>query len=183
MTTDTAARNKSRVTADDSIDIEPRTRRALEEPLTVVALDGTPVEDPGATVVLVVSHSGEQYRVDARAGVCECPDSEHRDPDGGCKHVRRARAALDREPLDARVVAAVDVDEHLGANAPGPVVAASDGGTEIIDAGNDGTIIDDEEDTDDGRPDDCDCGAWNADEGLPCWPCAREGFDEPASAE
>ena len=114
---------------DDSIDIEDRTRRALEEPLTVVALDGTPVEDADATVVLVVSHSGESYRVDARAGVCECPDSRHRDPAGGCKHVRRARAALDREPLDARVVAAVDVDETFGVNAPGPSVVAPDGGS------------------------------------------------------
>ena len=175
---------------DDSIDIDPRTRRALEEPLTVVALDGTPVEDADATVVLVVSHSGESYRVDARAGVCECPDSKHRDPDGGCKHVRRARAALDREPLDARVVAAVDVDETLGVNAPGPSVVATDGagGTDIIDAGDDAEILDDgtNTDTDDedpGRPDDCDCGAWNADAELPCWPCYRDGFEVPASAE
>jgi hypothetical protein len=134
---------------DDSIEIPDRTRRALEEPLTVVDLDGTPVEDD-ATVVLVVSHSGESYRVDARAGVCECPDSKHRDPDGGCKHVRRARAALDREPLDARVVAAVDVDETLGTNAPGPSVVASDGGsaefTERADALNDDVDADGLED-------------------------------------
>jgi hypothetical protein len=33
--------------------------------------------------------------------------------------------------------------------------------------------------SDDGRPRDCDCGAWNADTELPCWPCYRDGHDEP----
>lgn len=31
----------------------------------------------------------------------------------------------------------------------------------------------------DGRPEECDCGAWNADGELPCWPCYRDGFDGP----
>ena len=35
----------------------------------------------------------------------------------------------------------------------------------------------------DGRPEDCDCGDWNAGEGLPCWPCYRDGFDTTASAD
>jgi len=31
----------------------------------------------------------------------------------------------------------------------------------------------------DERPDDCDCGEWNQGLGLPCWPCYRDGFEEP----
>jgi hypothetical protein len=31
----------------------------------------------------------------------------------------------------------------------------------------------------DGRPEECDCGAWNDGEELPCWPCYRDGFEEP----
>lgn len=45
-----------------------------------------------------------------------------------------------------------------------------------------GEVLEDVVD-EDGRPDKCDCGNWNADTGLPCWPCYRDGFDEPASAE
>jgi len=29
------------------------------------------------------------------------------------------------------------------------------------------------------RPDDCDCGSWNASSDLPCWPCHRDGFEFP----
>ena len=31
--------------------------------------------------------------------------------------------------------------------------------------------------------DECDCGDWNADADLPCWPCYRDEFDTPASAD
>lgn len=58
-----------------------------------------------------------------------------------------------------------------------PVVATSDG--RIIEAGDEGEILDEE--TDDGRPDDCAC--WDAGLKLPCWPCYRDGFDEPASTD
>lgn len=55
---------------------------------------------------------------------------------------------------------------------------------EIIVAGDEGEVLDgDEESDDDGRPDDCGCGDWNAGLELPCWPCYRDGFEEPASAE
>ena len=155
---------------DDSINLEPRTRRALGESLSVLTPRGTPVVDADRTLVSVVSHSGEEYRVDVREGRCTCPDHKHRDAD--CKHRRRARFALGREAVPAAALEAVDVDPNLGANAPGPAVATSDGG--IVEAGDDGEVL-----TDDGRPDDCDCGAWNADGELPCWPCYREGYDTP----
>jgi hypothetical protein len=159
---------------NESIDVEPRTERALSEPLSVVSLDGTPVESTDETIVMVVSHSGESYHVDAEVGRCECPDHKHRDAE--CKHIRRARIELGETTVDSRVLAAVDVNEQLGANAPGPRVATSDGG--IIEAGDDGEILD-EQDPDDDRPDDCDCGDWNAGLDLPCWPCYRDGFEEP----
>lgn len=64
-------------------------------------------------------------------------------------------------------------------------MAAADGG--VIEAGDDGEILDEsdesDESDDDSRPDDCDCGEWNADAELPCWPCYRDGFEEPASVE
>ena len=42
---------------------------------------------------------------------------------------------------------------------------------------------DEEQSPTDERPENCDCGDWNADLDLPCWPCYRAGFDEPASAD
>jgi hypothetical protein len=112
-----------------SIELDDRTRRGLEEPLSVVTLDGTPVADREATIVQVVSHSGEAYTVDVREGRCTCPDAEYNlDSGEACKHEVRARIALGREPLDAAVLGAVDVDAQLGASAPGPVIATADGG-------------------------------------------------------
>ena len=122
--------------------IDPRTERALVEPLTVLSHDETPVDDADTTIVTVTSASGSTYDVDVRAGACSCPDARHRDPDGGCKHVRRARVALGRDTVDARTIREVDVDPQLAAFAPGPRVATSDGG--IIDAGDDGEVIHDE---------------------------------------
>jgi len=112
---------------DDRIELDDRTERALTEPLSAVSVDGTPLEGD-ETIVSVVSHSGESYDVDVREGRCSCPDARHREPEGGCKHVRRARVALGRETVDARTLRAVDVDDTLGASAPGPRVATSDGG-------------------------------------------------------
>lgn len=117
----------------EGTDLEPRTRRALEEVLSVLHTDGTPIEagdDP--TMVMVVSGtSGHSHTVDVREGRCTCKDHQYRETD--CKHRRRARIALGHEVVDTHTLAAVDVDENLGANAPGPVVATSDGGVEVLD--------------------------------------------------
>jgi len=112
---------------DDRIELDDRTERALTEPLSAVSVDGTPLEGD-ETIVSIESHSGESYDVDVREGRCSCPDMRHREPEGGCKHVRRARVALGRDTVDARTLRAVDVDDTLGASAPGPRVATSDGG-------------------------------------------------------
>ena len=122
--------------------IDSRTERALVEPLTVLDHDETPVDDADTTIVTVTSASGSTYDVDVVSGACSCPDARHRDPDGGCKHVRRARVVLARETVDAGVLRELDVDPQLAAFAPGPRVATSDGG--IIDAGDDGEVIHDE---------------------------------------
>ena len=156
--------------------IDRRTERALAEPLTVLDHDETPVDDADTTIVTVTSASGSTYDVDVRAGACSCPDARHREPEGGCKHVRRARVALGRDVVDADTIRALDVDEQLGAFAPGPRVAVSDGG--IVDAGDDAELVDDT-DADTERPADCDCVAFHDDAALPCWPCWRDGFDEP----
>ena len=112
---------------DSSIEVDKRTERALTEPLSAVSVDGTPLEGD-ETIVSVVSHSGESYQVDVREGRCTCRDFRHREPENGCKHVRRARVALGRDTVDARTLRAVDVDDTLGASAPGPRVVTSDGG-------------------------------------------------------
>lgn len=35
----------------------------------------------------------------------------------------------------------------------------------------------------DSRPDDCDCGFWNQDLALSCFPCFREGYETPATVD
>ena len=137
----------------DGIEVEKRTRRALEEPLSVLSVDGTPLDETDTTIVSVVSHSGEQYTVDVREGRCTCPDAEYN----------------------------LDADEQLGQHAFEPAVASADGG--IVDAGDDGVVLDDDADAGDERPADCDCAGFHADATLPCWPCYRAGYDEPADVD
>jgi hypothetical protein len=112
----------------ESTDIEPRTRRALERVLTVTHTDGTPIrDDESPTVVSVHSgNSGKEHRVDVREGRCTCRDHRHRE--SRCYHIRRARMALGVRPIARDTLAACDVHTHFAANAPGPVVATSDGG-------------------------------------------------------
>jgi len=154
---------------DDGIEIEKRTRRALERAATVLHTDGTPIDadDDPSMVAVESGNSGREHTVDVREDRCTCEDHRHRGVE--CYHLRRAKIALGVRPVATAELAAADVDPQLAEHAPGPVVATSDGG--IIDT------------DDEGRPDDCDCGAWNAGEDLPCWPCARDGFEEPASAD
>ncbi|WP_254824640.1 hypothetical protein [Haloglomus halophilum] len=42
----------------------------------------------------VESESGNTYRVDLPAETCSCPDWQQREPDGGCKHLRRVQIAV-----------------------------------------------------------------------------------------
>ena len=163
------------------IELDDRTRAAFEEYLTVTPELG---RARGADdLTLVTSQSGKEYLVDVRDGVCECKDYEYRADelgDAGCKHVRRARIAMGKATIDAATLGTVDVDPQLGEHASGPRVVTSDGG--VIDAET-GIVEATEDDGaevlegDDGRPDDCDCSPLFDD--LPCWPCSRDGFEDP----
>ena len=61
-----------------------RARRANEEDMRVSLRRAGGVYD-------VHSESGNTYRVDVGAEECSCPDWTEREPEGGCKHLRRAR--------------------------------------------------------------------------------------------
>ena len=174
--------------SDDHESIDNRTVRALTEYLTVLPDYGRARGADG--LYMVVSESGEEYLVDGVTGACRCPDAEHRDPEGGCKHVRRVAFATGEEAIPGEVD---DVDPQLGDHVAGePITAearadeaavATDGGSEIIEADDGGVILDDGDDTDDSteRPDDCECRRFDT-EGvdLPCWACYREGFETVA---
>lgn len=132
--------------------------RALTEYLTVLS------EAPD--LYTVVSQSGVSYIVDARDGACECPDATYRGVT--CKHQRRVAYATGERPIPAWVDAK-KADDHLGAHVETtPRMAATDGGAVVTG--------DDRSDTDE-RPDDCGC--WDVEQNLPCWPCYCGGFDTP----
>jgi len=148
--------------------IEPRTERALTECLTVLP-------EGGDIYTVVGENQNGEYRVDSRAGRCTCLDHKHRGTE--CKHLRRVAFATGEIPVPAGING---VDPLLGEHTEsGPQVVASDGG--IIEAGDDGELLD--EGDGDERPSDCDCGDWNDGLELPCWPCYREGFEEPAPVD
>ena len=86
----TTAEGESSVTAD-STDLEQRDVRALTECMTVLPDTGR-VKDAD-DLYLVISESGSEYLIDAREGVCECPDYRHREPESGCKHILRTQYA------------------------------------------------------------------------------------------
>lgn len=119
-------------TADsESIDLEPRTVRALTEKMTVCE-DVRRARDADG-LYLAVTQSGREYLVDTHTGACECPDAEHRQPDWGCKHVRRAALATGKRAVPAWIdYDAVDdrFGEHvtLTADSDGATAVATDGG-------------------------------------------------------
>jgi hypothetical protein len=73
-------------------DLEPRTRRAVNE-----AMDVSLLEKGGQYEVR--SASGNLYDVDIIGESCTCPDWQKRTPEGGCKHLRR----VDHEIKQGRV--------------------------------------------------------------------------------
>ncbi|MGB9931548.1 hypothetical protein [Haloarcula amylolytica] len=162
-------------TAPSTDSIADRTRRALEQYLTVTPDVGQARGAEG--LALVTSESGNEYVVDVQEGRCECRDAEFRDVE--CKHIRRARFAMGVDAIPADAAAACDVDPDLGQHCDAELrFAAADGG--IIVADDDGEILD--ADSDD-RPDDCQCSPALARGGLPCFPCYREGFETPSETE
>jgi hypothetical protein len=124
-------------------------KRASWEAFEFTILEGGDVE--------VVNGSHDEpdehtYTVHIESGIpfdCTCPASEYQE--GPCKHMV---AVAIREPL-------------LEAVSAEPTVKA-DGGV-MVEAV--------ESDYSNERPDDCNCTPLT--EGLPCWPCYRDGFEEP----
>ena len=91
--------------------LDERDVRALTEYFTVLNDVGRVRGADG--LYLVVSQSGSEYLVDYRTERCMCPDAEHRNPEGGCKHVRRVAFATGDRSVPA---VDVDVDPQLGAH-------------------------------------------------------------------
>lgn len=142
--------------------IDNRTRRACEGCMVVVPKGG------GSGMFDVYSANdghNKIYTVDLREERCICPDHHHREAE--CKHIRRVKLGLEIMPvpeeieLDGCLVdtrerygADIDPNDLIDAHTPNSTVqeaVATDGGqlvetdtdTEIIDAGDDGEILDD----------------------------------------
>jgi hypothetical protein len=188
---------------ENGIDAEPRTRRACEEPMVVVPEgDGT-----GMFEVWTGTCDDEEqpYIVDLGGAHdrCSCPDMEYNLEDGErCKHSRRCRLefglppfgevpAIRSEhaaPMDVELARCRrgidDVDEEPAvepitvAEAKPARQVATDGG-QVVESTPEPEPETGGSDVEDGRPEDCDCGAWNEGLELPCWPCYRDGFGEP----
>jgi hypothetical protein len=76
-------------------DVEPRTIRAATEHMTVI--------EEAPAMFSVTTQSGSEYTVDLREGVCSCPDYRNREPEGGCKHLRRVRIVVSQVDVEALV--------------------------------------------------------------------------------
>ncbi len=124
-------------------------KRALWEAFEFALLEDGKVE------VVNGSHDEPEehtYTVHVEGGIpfsCTCPAFEYQE--GACKHMV---AVAIREP----VLEAVNAESTVKA----------DGGVIVEEA---------ESKHSDERPDDCDCSPRFED--LPCWPCYRDGFEEP----
>jgi hypothetical protein len=161
---------RTQETDERRTELADRDVRALTECMAVL-----PEGDGLFTVV--GENAGGEYNVDTRGvPTCTCDDFMYRDPDNGCKHIRRVTFATGDRAIPAWV-ATEGVDDQLGEHVDGePRIATTDGG--IIVADDDGEIID--EGGTDGRPEDCEClGDHTDDDPLPCWACYRDGFETP----
>jgi len=131
--------SQSETNAQDCI--EKRTRRALEECMTVLPDHGRAEGAAGLFVVIGENCNGE-YLVDTRTGSCECRDAKYRDPDGGCKHLRRCQIAQGDTPVPANALSRIKIDSNFGVHVDAsPKFATADGG--LID-GETGEEISDE---------------------------------------
>ena len=134
--------NDHEPTEPECVELEPRTRRALERVATVLHTDGTPIaagDDP-SMVAVESGNSGREHTVDLQAERCTCADHRHRG--AKCYHLRRAEIATGKRPVATAELAAADVDDGLAEHvATGPKVLASDGG---IVGGDGAELVDDD---------------------------------------
>ena len=68
-------------------DLDPRTRRAIEEEMDIVFV--------GSGAYVVHSESGHRYRIDVFEGSCTCPDWQKPSSRARCKHMRRVELEID----------------------------------------------------------------------------------------
>jgi len=92
--------------------IDDRDVRALKERMSILAGHGRAAGAPG--LFYVVGEHGSSYLVDVRERSCECPDGRHRDPDGGCKHVRRVLFATGAREIPDGVEPTGELTIHGG---------------------------------------------------------------------
>ena len=81
-------------------EVEPRTIRAATDIMTVI--------EEADALFSVTTQSGSEYTVDLREGVCSCPDYRNREPEGGCKHLRRTRIEVGQVDIEALAESLVD---------------------------------------------------------------------------
>jgi predicted nucleic acid-binding Zn finger protein len=75
-------------------EIPERQVRAISEEMTVIEIAENLYEVFG-------ENGNDGYVVDtANSPSCTCPDFQHREPEGGCKHVRRVRIEQGEESLE-----------------------------------------------------------------------------------
>jgi len=92
-------------------EVDARTVRAAREHMSVI--------EEARAMFSVTTQSGSEYTVDLREGVCSCPDFTHREPAGGCKHLRRTRievGQVDTDALEARLASTADDLDDNAAN-------------------------------------------------------------------
>ena len=93
------------------VTLDDRDVRALTECMSVLSDIGMVAGADG--LYSVISESGRSYTVDIETGACDCDDAFYRDPDGGCKHVRRVQFATGRRSIPEWANEEA-VDEQLG---------------------------------------------------------------------
>lgn len=82
-------------------DLESRSVSALLEYLYAFDDHGWAADADG--LWLVYAEDGTQYRVDVETGACNCDDAWYRQPDGGCKHVRRVEFLIGEREIPSWV--------------------------------------------------------------------------------
>jgi hypothetical protein len=135
MSTNVSQRENA--TDSEAQTVDSRTERALSECMTVLPNHGSARDAPGLFVVIGENENGE-YLVDTRTGSCDCDDMRYRDPDGGCKHLRRVAVLTGDRPIPTWIPDVVDIDTTIGANVDKNVrFVQTDGGVVTTDADED----------------------------------------------